>query len=374
MTGPAENAVITWVDEPAETLPGPLVGRRLLVKDLIDTAGIRTTYGSKIYGEHVPERTASSVERLVAAGAVVIGKANLPEFAWSVIGQNPWYGTVSNPAHPGRTTGGSSSGNAAALAAGLCDLGARQRHGRLDPPALSLLRRRRPQAAMGRNRRSTASSRSARRSTRWGRWRARCPRSQTRGRAHGQAGAGAAPRRPDRRPAAPSAERGRATSRSRRISPRPGSPTSNGWARPSSRRRFPSPPRARGRCSSTRRSPRTPRHSPRVVTTMAPSYERSSRARVACTRPTSSARTRPCAPGGPTSPPSTSTSYPASRSSSAGGRRRARDPLRALGVRPLGEPDRLGGARDREPPARGAARRDGALSGPRLGTRLAHGG
>ena len=123
MTGPPENAVITWVDEPAESLPGPLVGRRLLVKDLIDTAGIRTTYGSKIYGQHVPERTASSFERLVAAGAVVIGKANLPEFAWSVIGQNPWYGTVSNPAHPGRTTGGSSSGNAAALAAGLCELG-----------------------------------------------------------------------------------------------------------------------------------------------------------------------------------------------------------------------------------------------------------
>ena len=123
MTVPAENAVITWVDERAESLPGALVGRRLLVKDLIDTAGIRTTYGSKIYGEHVPKRTASCVERLVAAGAVVIGKANLPEFAWSVIGQNPWYGTVSNPAHPGRTTGGSSSGNAAALAAGICELG-----------------------------------------------------------------------------------------------------------------------------------------------------------------------------------------------------------------------------------------------------------
>jgi aspartyl-tRNA(Asn)/glutamyl-tRNA(Gln) amidotransferase subunit A len=116
------NAVITEV-EPVEARPGPLHGKRLLVKDLIDTAGIRTTYGSKIYAEHVPERTATAVERLVAAGAVVVGKANLHEFAWGVTSQNPWYGTVQNPAHPGRTTGGSSGGNAAALAAGLCDLG-----------------------------------------------------------------------------------------------------------------------------------------------------------------------------------------------------------------------------------------------------------
>jgi aspartyl-tRNA(Asn)/glutamyl-tRNA(Gln) amidotransferase subunit A len=117
------NAVITWVDEPAEPRPGPLSGKRLLVKDLIDTAGIRTTYGSRIYADHVPERTASCVQRLVDAGAVVVGKANLHEFAWGVTSQNPWYGTVRNPARPGRTTGGSSGGNAAALAAGLCDLG-----------------------------------------------------------------------------------------------------------------------------------------------------------------------------------------------------------------------------------------------------------
>lgn len=116
------NAVITEV-EPAPALPGPLHGRRLLVKDLIDTAGIRTTYGSRIYGDHVPERSAPSVERLVAAGAVVVGKANLHEFAWGVTSQNPWYGTVQNPALPGRSAGGSSGGNAAALAAGLCDLG-----------------------------------------------------------------------------------------------------------------------------------------------------------------------------------------------------------------------------------------------------------
>jgi aspartyl-tRNA(Asn)/glutamyl-tRNA(Gln) amidotransferase subunit A len=116
------NAIITEV-EPAPALPGPLNGRRLLVKDLIDTAGIRTTYGSKLYAEHVPRTSATAVERLVAAGAVVVGKANLHEFAWGITSQNPWYGTVQNPLRPGRTAGGSSGGNAAALAAGLCDIG-----------------------------------------------------------------------------------------------------------------------------------------------------------------------------------------------------------------------------------------------------------
>jgi aspartyl-tRNA(Asn)/glutamyl-tRNA(Gln) amidotransferase subunit A len=116
------NAVITEI-EPGEPLPGPLHGKRLLVKDLIDTAGVRTTYGSKLYADNVPERTAPAVQRLVDAGAVVVGKANLHEFAWGVTSQNPWYGTVENPRHPGRTTGGSSGGNAAALAAGLCELG-----------------------------------------------------------------------------------------------------------------------------------------------------------------------------------------------------------------------------------------------------------
>jgi aspartyl-tRNA(Asn)/glutamyl-tRNA(Gln) amidotransferase subunit A len=116
------NAVITWVEHPEEPRQGPLSGRRLIVKDLIDTAGIRTTYGSKIYADHIPDRTAPVVQRLVDGGAVVVGKANLHEFAWGVTSQNPWYGTVKNPLHPGRTTGGSSGGNAAALAAGMCDL------------------------------------------------------------------------------------------------------------------------------------------------------------------------------------------------------------------------------------------------------------
>jgi aspartyl-tRNA(Asn)/glutamyl-tRNA(Gln) amidotransferase subunit A len=115
------NAFITRV-EPAEARPGLLSGRTLAVKDLFDTAGVRTTYGSRIFGDHVPDRSATVVERLLEAGAVLVGKAHLPEFAWSVLGQNPWYGTCHNPAAAGKTTGGSSSGSAAALAAGLCEL------------------------------------------------------------------------------------------------------------------------------------------------------------------------------------------------------------------------------------------------------------
>ncbi len=125
------NAIITRVEPPelppsasAAAAPAlPLAGRTLLVKDLIDTAGIRTTYGSRLYAENIPRRSATVVQRAIRAGAVLVGKANLPEFAWSVLGRNPWYGTVHNPAKPGKTTGGSSAGNAAALAAGLVDLG-----------------------------------------------------------------------------------------------------------------------------------------------------------------------------------------------------------------------------------------------------------
>lgn len=115
------NAFITPV-KPVGGRSGPLAGRTLGVKDLFDTAGVRTTYGSKLYAEHVPEQNAVAVQRLLDAGAVLVGKTHLPEFAWGVLGQNSWYGTCRNPTQPGRTTGGSSSGSAAALAAGLCEL------------------------------------------------------------------------------------------------------------------------------------------------------------------------------------------------------------------------------------------------------------
>ena len=103
-----------------ETPPG-VDGARLAVKDLFDTAGVRTTYGSKVFADHVPDATAPAVARLEAAGYASVGKANLHEFAWGITSENPHYGTVPNPRAPGRVAGGSSGGNAAALAAGLVD-------------------------------------------------------------------------------------------------------------------------------------------------------------------------------------------------------------------------------------------------------------
>jgi aspartyl-tRNA(Asn)/glutamyl-tRNA(Gln) amidotransferase subunit A len=98
-------------------------GRRLAVKDLFDTEGIRTTYGSAVFAEHVPERTATAVTALEAAGWTNAGKANLHEFAYGITSQNPHFGDVPNPRFPGRVAGGSSGGCAAALVAGEADLG-----------------------------------------------------------------------------------------------------------------------------------------------------------------------------------------------------------------------------------------------------------
>jgi aspartyl-tRNA(Asn)/glutamyl-tRNA(Gln) amidotransferase subunit A len=106
-----------WITE----VEPPQEGIRLAVKDLFDTAGVRTTYGSAIFAEHVPAETAVAVRRLEAAGYVTVGKSNLHEFAYGVTSENPHFGTVPNPAAPGRIAGGSSGGNAAALALGLAD-------------------------------------------------------------------------------------------------------------------------------------------------------------------------------------------------------------------------------------------------------------
>jgi len=96
-------------------------GIALAVKDLFDTAGLRTTYGSILFAEHLPDRTATAVARLEAAGYVIVGKTNLHEFAYGITSYNPHFGEVPNPLAPGRTAGGSSAGSAAALAAGLAD-------------------------------------------------------------------------------------------------------------------------------------------------------------------------------------------------------------------------------------------------------------
>ncbi len=99
----------------------PQQGIRLAVKDLFDTAGLTTTYGSIIYADHVPERSAEAVTRLEASGYVNVGKTNLHEFAYGITSVNPHYGTVPNPRYPGRMAGGSSGGSAAAIAAGLAE-------------------------------------------------------------------------------------------------------------------------------------------------------------------------------------------------------------------------------------------------------------
>jgi aspartyl-tRNA(Asn)/glutamyl-tRNA(Gln) amidotransferase subunit A len=99
----------------------PAQGIRLAVKDLFDTAGLTTTYGSIVYAEHVPERSAEAVTRLEAAGYGNVGKTNLHEFAYGITSVNPHFGTVPNPRYPGRMAGGSSGGSAAAIAAGLAE-------------------------------------------------------------------------------------------------------------------------------------------------------------------------------------------------------------------------------------------------------------
>jgi aspartyl-tRNA(Asn)/glutamyl-tRNA(Gln) amidotransferase subunit A len=96
-------------------------GVRLAIKDLFDTAGVRTTYGSAIFREHVPRVTAEAVAQLEAAGYVNVGKTNLHEFAYGVTSDNEHFGRVPNPLARDRIAGGSSGGSAAALAAGLAD-------------------------------------------------------------------------------------------------------------------------------------------------------------------------------------------------------------------------------------------------------------
>jgi aspartyl-tRNA(Asn)/glutamyl-tRNA(Gln) amidotransferase subunit A len=96
-------------------------GIRLAVKDLFDTAGLTTTYGSAIFADHVPDTSAEVVRRLEASGYANIGKTNLHEFAYGITSTNPHFGTVPNPTAPGRIAGGSSGGSAAALAGGFAE-------------------------------------------------------------------------------------------------------------------------------------------------------------------------------------------------------------------------------------------------------------
>ena len=102
--------------------PGPLAGVPVAVKDVVWEAGVETTDGSRSLLGFVPEESATVVRRLVDAGAVVVGRTNVPEFCYRGFCTNDLYGTTSNPWDLGRTPGGSSGGAAAAVAAGLVPL------------------------------------------------------------------------------------------------------------------------------------------------------------------------------------------------------------------------------------------------------------
>ncbi|HEY4349131.1 MAG TPA: amidase [Gaiellaceae bacterium] len=107
-----------WLARPDQ----PGAGVPVAIKDLLDTVGLTTTYGSALFADHVPAACAEAVRRLEVAGYAVAGKTNLHEFAYGISSQNPHYGTVPNPAAPGRLAGGSSGGSAAAIAAGDVEL------------------------------------------------------------------------------------------------------------------------------------------------------------------------------------------------------------------------------------------------------------
>lgn len=99
---------------------GPLHGIPIGLKDLIETAGVRTTAGSKVLANHVPTAHAPVAAKLLEAGAVIVGKQNMHEFAWGFSSINAFSGTSHNPWNVEHLTGGSSGGTAAAIAAGLC--------------------------------------------------------------------------------------------------------------------------------------------------------------------------------------------------------------------------------------------------------------
>jgi amidase len=132
---PAVNAIVTLDAEGARQgaaeadrrlaageAVGPLHGLPIAVKDLEDTAGMRTTYGSPIYRDHVPGQDTPMVVRLRGAGAIVIGKTNTPEFGAGSQTFNAVFGATRNPYDLSRTPGGSSGGAAAAVATGMLPL------------------------------------------------------------------------------------------------------------------------------------------------------------------------------------------------------------------------------------------------------------
>jgi len=132
---PTVNAIVTCIPEQAAARAkeadenaahgrflGPLHGLPIAHKDLLDTKGIRTTYGSPIFRDNVPERDALAVERIRDAGAILIGKTNTPEFGAGSQTFNPVFGATRNPYDTTKTCGGSSGGAAVSLACGMLPL------------------------------------------------------------------------------------------------------------------------------------------------------------------------------------------------------------------------------------------------------------
>jgi len=119
------NAFLIWDEKVFENknlknCSGPLWGIPLGIKDIFCTQGMKTTAGSRTLESYVPPYTATAVKRLEQAGAVVIGKCNNDEFAMGSTGENSYFGPAKNPWNKEHSTGGSSSGSASAVAAGLC--------------------------------------------------------------------------------------------------------------------------------------------------------------------------------------------------------------------------------------------------------------
>lgn len=126
---PKLNAFITVIERqsameaqlPATVHPltSALRGIPIAIKDLFETAGIRTTVGSSFFSDYIPETDAFVVEKIRQAGAIIVGKTNTHEIALGITGQNPHYGTARNPWDTSRIPGGSSSGSAIAVATGM---------------------------------------------------------------------------------------------------------------------------------------------------------------------------------------------------------------------------------------------------------------
>jgi aspartyl-tRNA(Asn)/glutamyl-tRNA(Gln) amidotransferase subunit A len=121
-----EARATAWEAEAAVMLGDPLPplhGVPFAVKDLVNTAGVRTTFGSIAFADNVPQADSPSVARLKAAGAILVGKTTTPEFGHKCFAEAPLFGRTANPWDLTRTCGGSSGGAAAAVAAGLGPIG-----------------------------------------------------------------------------------------------------------------------------------------------------------------------------------------------------------------------------------------------------------